>query len=93
MGKMKIKKLGLLLSSHAGIGGGGGVDIAATGCCSGCVFIWKKAIAINSAAIHMRMKPMAIIARNAPMSSRIAPVENRPTPVFAERALNDRLAR
>jgi len=75
---------------------GVGVDyegaIVAAGC-SGCGFIWKKAIAINSAAIHIRMTPIKIIVRNAPMISNRAPVENRPTLAFAESVLSDRLAK
>ena len=69
-----------------------GAAIVDTGC-SGCGFIWKKAIAINNAAIHIRMKPMKIIVRNAPMSSSKPPVENNPTLVFVERVFSDRLAK
>ena len=38
---------------YTGVGVDGGGAIVDTGC-SGCGFIWKKAIAINSAAIHIR---------------------------------------
>jgi hypothetical protein len=39
------------------------------------------------------MKPMKAIARNPPMSSSRAAVENKPTLAFAERAFSDRLAK
>ena len=70
---------------------GGGIIVAAG--CSGCGFIWKKAIAIKSTATHISMKPMMIIVRNAPISSIIDAVENKPTLAFDERFLSDRLAK
>ena len=61
--------------------------------CSGCGFIWKKAIAIKSTAIHIRIMPIKIIVRNAPMSSSKDPVENKLMLAFDERVLSDRLAK
>jgi hypothetical protein len=67
----------LFVGLYAGVGIGGGDAIVVTGC-SGCAFIWKKAIAINSAAIHMRRIPMRTIVRIAPINSSSAAVENKP---------------
>ncbi len=61
--------------------------------CSGCGFIWKKAIAINSTATHIRMAPTKIIIKNAPINSSKAPVENKPTLAFDDKVLSDRLAK
>jgi len=70
------------------------VEPYAAGACSASDFIWKNAIAINSAATHIRMKPVPkAIVRNAPMSSNRPPVENNPTLAFVERVFSDRLAK
>jgi hypothetical protein len=82
----------LFVGFYTGVGGNGGGAIDVTGC-SGWVLIRKKAIAISNTAIQMRSRPMRIIVRTAPMSNSSAAVENKPTPVFAERLFSDRLAK
>ncbi len=57
-------------------GGGGGEAWAA---CDG---IWKNAMAIRSSEIHIKMKPMRIIVRTAPIKSSIPAVPKSPTPVL-----------
>jgi hypothetical protein len=61
--------------------------------CSVCGFIWKNAIASNSIATHIRMTPMKIIVRNAPMSRIREAVENNLTVDFVERDFSDFLAK
>ena len=66
--------------------------VAAVHCsagCSGCVLIWKNAIAISSTAIHISSRPIITIVRTAPMISSRAAVENKPTAVLVERLFSD----
>ena len=82
----------MFVGFQTGVGIDGEGTTVATGC-SGCGFIWKKAIAINSTAINIRMKPMKTIVRNPPMRSSRAAVENKPTLAFADSTFSDRLAK
>ena len=55
--------------------------------CSICGFIWKKAIAIKSTAIHIRTKPITGII--APARSSNPAVPNKPTFDLAETRFRD----
>ncbi len=57
---------------------------------STCSLSWKKAIAINSVAIHIRIKPMKSIDRIAPINNRIPAVPNKPTFAFTETFFSER---
>ena len=68
---------------------GGAVGVVGYACWG---FIWKKAIASNSAEIQIRINPMPKRTINAaPMNISNPAVENKPTPDFAESVPSERL--
>jgi hypothetical protein len=64
-------------------------DVAAGVAGCACGFIEKKAIARISVAIHMRIRPTAIIVSTAPINISSPVVPNKPTPVFVDRSPSD----
>ncbi len=54
---------------------------------------WKKAIARISAPIQIRIKPIATIARKAPINISNPAVPNKPTVDFAVTSLSERLTK
>jgi hypothetical protein len=73
-GYKKMWVVAFCVCVYIGGGGGGAAWAARDG-------IWKKAMAINSSEIHIKMTPMMIIVRTAPTKSSIPADPKSPTPV------------